>query len=212
MVVIQTVPATPDRWGDIVTVFGRRGNDPDWCWCQRFMEPGREAATLDGATRASNRDGLHREIELAAVPPGVLAYVDGAPAGWSRVMPRRDVPLVQKNRALRPLLDDDPDAWWITCFAVDRHHRSLGVATALLDAAAAHAASHGATALEGHPVDTDALKAERVAPSALFTGTMRTFVACGFHEIGRTYPSRPVMRRQLGGADRRPVLRRDLRP
>ena len=60
-----------------------------------------------------------------------------------------------------------------------------------------HASDHGATALEGHPVDTGALAAERVGASALFTGMMQTFLASGFHEIGRTYPSRPVMRRDL---------------
>ena len=192
MVTIHTLPATVERWDDIVTVFGRRGDDPSWCWCQRFMEP-----PLNGTTVTSKRDALDYEVQSASVPPGVLAYVDGTPAGWARVMPRSAVPLVQKNRALRRILDDDPGVWWITCFAVDRRHRSLGVATALLDAAVAYAGSHGATALEGHPVDTDALKAERVNASALFTGTMRTFVASGFHEIGRTYPSRPVMRRDL---------------
>jgi len=57
----------------------------------------------------------------------------------------------------------------------------------------AHAEQHGATAVEGHPVDTDALKAERTSGSALFSGTMRLFVAAGFSEIGRTYPSRPVI-------------------
>jgi GNAT superfamily N-acetyltransferase len=191
-VTISTLPATPERWDDIVTVFGRRGSDPDWCWCQRFMEP-----ALGGTTPSSNRDELQREIESAEVPPGVLAYVDGTPVGWSRVMPRAGVPLVQRNRALRRILDDDPGVWWITCFAVDRWHRSIGVATALLDGAVAHASRHGATALEGHPVDADALKAEHVGASALFTGTMRTFIASGFHEIGRTYPSRPVMRRAL---------------
>jgi GNAT superfamily N-acetyltransferase len=184
--------ATPERWDDIVTVFGRRGSDPDWCWCQRFLEPG-----LDGTTPNSNRDALQREIETAAVPPGVLAYVDATPVGWSRVMPRAAVPLVQRNRALRRVLDDDAGAWWITCFAVDRRYRSSGVATALLEGAVAHASHHGATALEGHPVDTEAMKGERVGGSALFTGTMRTFIACGFHEIGRTYPTRPVMRRAL---------------
>ena len=46
-------------------------------------------------------------------------------------------------------------------------------------------------------MDTDALKAKRVSGSALFTGTMRQFVAAGFTEIGRTYPSRPVMQREL---------------
>jgi GNAT superfamily N-acetyltransferase len=192
MVTITTSPATPERWNDIVTVFGQRGKDPGWCWCQRFMEP-----VLEGTTRTSNRDALHHEIESASVPPGVLAYVDGTPAGWSRVMPRAAVPLVQRNRALRRLLDDDPGVWWITCFAVDRRHRSIGVATALLDAAVVYASNHGATALEGHPVDTDALEAERVGASALFTGTMQAFIANGFHEIGRTYTSRPVMRRDL---------------
>ena len=36
-----------------------------------------------------------------------------------------------------------------------------------------------------------------VAGSALFTGTLAMFKAAGFHEIGRTYPSRPVMRFDL---------------
>lgn len=192
MVSIHTAPATRDRWDDIVTAFGRRADDPGWCWCQRFMAP-----PLGDAAGASNRDSLHQEIRSASIPPGVLAYVDGTPAGWSRVMPRTAVPLVQKNRALRRIIDDDARVWWITCFAVDRRHRNIGVATALLDAAVAHARAHGATALEGHPVDTSALKAERVGAAALFTGTMRTFLACGFHEIGRTYPSRPVMRRDF---------------
>ncbi|WP_421736118.1 hypothetical protein [Cellulomonas sp.] len=37
----------------------------------------------------------------------------------------------------------------------------------------------------------------------MFTGTLAMFEAAGFHEIGRTYPSRPVMRLDL--ADRRPT-------
>lgn len=41
------------------------------------------------------------------------------------------------NRALRRMLDDDPGAWWVTCFAVDPTHRSIGVATALLESAVA---------------------------------------------------------------------------
>ena len=67
----------------------------------------------------------------------------------------------------------------------------------LLEAGVDHARAHGATAVEGHQVDTDALQAERVSGSALFTGTMRTFLSQGFSEIGLTYPSRPVMRRVL---------------
>lgn len=189
---IKTSTAAPDHWNDVVAVFGKRGDDPDWCWCQRFMTP-----MTESATEHSNRDMLRLEVETSEVPPGVIAYVDGTPVGWSRVMPRSAVPLVQHNLALRRILDDDPNVWWITCFVVDRRYRSIGVANALLDAAATHASKHLATAVEGHPVETDALKADRVDASALFTGTMRTFITNGFHEIGRTYPSRPVMRRNL---------------
>jgi len=95
------------------------------------------------------------------------------------------------------VLTDDPGAWWVTCFAVDSRYRRAGVGSALLKAAVEFARQHEATAVEGHPVDVASLKAERVAGAAVFTGTMAMFVAGGFTEIGRTYPTRPVMRLPL---------------
>lgn len=185
---IETAPSTAARWDDVVAAFGRRGEDPSWCWCQRFF---------GGSDTDDNRASLRLEVSTSVVPPGIVAYVDEVPAGWTRVMPRHQVPGVLANRALRRVLVDDDCAWWVTCFAVQQRFRSIGVARALLDAAVLHAQQHGASAVEGHPVDTDALKAERASGSALFTGTMRLFVAAGFSEIGRTYPSRPVMRLTL---------------
>ena len=187
---ISTALATPDRWDHVVAAFGRRGDDPSWCWCQRFLDPPTDSV-------GDNRAALRNEIDSAAVPPGLIAYVDEVPAGWTRVMPRDELPGIASNRALQRVLTPDPGAWWVTCFAVHQRHRQSGVATALLHAAVEHARSSGATAVEGHPVDTEALVAERVSGSALFTGTMSTFVAAGFTEIARTYPSRPVMRRDL---------------
>jgi GNAT superfamily N-acetyltransferase len=189
---IAITPATAARWDDVVTAFGRRGEDPSWCWCRRFLEP-----PADADDPGDNRDALRREISTASVAPGLVAYVDGTPAGWTRVMPRSSLPGVLANRALRRVLADDPGAWWVTCFAIQQRQRGIGVAGVLLEAAVAHAGEHGATAVEGHPVDTGALRAERVSGSALFTGTLRLFLAAGFTEIGRTYPSRPVMRREL---------------
>ncbi len=185
------LPATPQRWDDVVAVFGRRGNDPGWCWCRRFLDPSERTDALD------NRASLRREVTTAKVPSGLIAYVDDTPVGWTRVMPRHSLAGVLANRALRRVLPDDPEAWWVTCFAVDQRHRHRGVATSLLGAAVAHARIHGATAVEGHPVDTDALRAAKVSGSALFTGTMRTFLDVSFSEIARTYPSRPVMRLEL---------------
>lgn len=98
-------PATPERWDDLVQVFDRRASNPDSCWCQRFRVH----------DDSSNRDALHHEIDGAIIPIGLLAYVNGLPVGWTRVVPRASLPGILKNRALRRVLDDDPNAWWVTC-------------------------------------------------------------------------------------------------
>lgn len=137
---------------------------------------------------------MRQEVTHAVVPPGLLAYVDDRPVGWTRVGPRASLPGVVGNRALAKVLTEDPGAWWITCFVVDSRHRRTGIGSTLLRAAVEFAREHGATAVEGHPVDTAALSAARVGASAIFTGSMAMFSAAGFTEVARTYPSRPVMR------------------
>jgi GNAT superfamily N-acetyltransferase len=192
---IDVRPATADRWDDLVTVFGRRGQDPSWCWCQLFLRP---ATAKDPAGQAApdNRGALGQEIKRAAVPPGLIAYADEHPAGWTRVGPRAAFPGVTGNKALSRVLSvDDGGVWWVTCFAVGRHYRRSGIGLALLEAAVEFARQHGATAVEGHPVDVAELTAARVAPSALYTGTKAMFAAAGFTEVACTYPTRPVMRR-----------------
>ena len=181
---VTVEPATVERWDDVVRAFGARG--PDTCWCQRFRHH-------DGP---DNRAALRGEIDAATVPIGLIAYVDADPAGWTRVVPRETLPGVRDNRALRRLLEDDPAAWWVTCLTVRRDHRGEGVGLALLRAAVVHAREHGAAVLHGHPVDVDRLTGTPSA-SALFTGVRSVFAAAGFEEIGRTYPSRPVMRHRL---------------
>lgn len=194
---IDIRPATADRWSDLVAVFGRRGEDPSWCWCQLFL---RSATAKHSAAEAApdNRDALCQEITRAVIPPGLIACVDDHPAGWTRVGPRAAFPGVTGNKALaRVLPADNAGVWWVTCFAVDRHYRRSGVGLALLQAAVEFARQHGATAIEGHPVDVAALKAARAAPSALYTGTKAMFAAAGFAEVAHTYPTRPVMRRSI---------------
>jgi GNAT superfamily N-acetyltransferase len=141
---------------------------------------------------------MHEEITHAEPAPGLMAYVDDHPVGWTRVGPRAAFPGVRGNRALaRVLADDDAGAWWVTCFAVDSRHRRGGIGLALLQAAVEFAREHGATSVEGHPVDVAALKADRVSGSAIYTGTVSMFAKAGFVEVSRTYPTRPVMRRLL---------------
>lgn len=193
-------PATIDRWDDVVGVFGRRGDDPSWCWCRRFLGPAPADGMPDGGPVGvpDNRRALHHEVAQATTPPGLIAYLDGEPVGWTRVGPRSDFPLVTGNRALARVLLPGPGVWWVTCVVVAQRHRRSGVGSALLDAAVGFARDHGATGVQGHPVDVDALKAGKISGSALFTGTLTMFLAAGFHEIARTYPSRPVMHHPCG--------------
>ena len=186
MAAVLVLPATPDRWPLLGEAFGARGRDATSCWCQRFRRH----------DEPDNRAALRREVEEAEVPVGLLAYRDDDVVGWTRVVPRSTLPGITGNRALARILDDDPGAWWVSCFAVRREQRGSGVGTALLEAAVGWAASHGASVLDGHPVDTGGL-AGPASPAAVFTGTLAMFRAAGFTEIGRTYKTRPVMRHRL---------------
>jgi GNAT superfamily N-acetyltransferase len=140
---------------------------------------------------------LNAEITHAAVPPGLIAYLDDLPVGWTRVGPRSTLPAVLGNRALARVLTDDDGAWWVPCFVVDHRRRRAGIGAALLRAAVEYAREHGATSVEGHPVDVASLRAARVSGSAIYTGTVAMFTATGFTEVARTYPTRPVMRLDL---------------
>jgi|SRR5690625_1044041 len=183
---VHVVPATADKWPELGRAFGSRRKDPDSCWCQRFLHH----------EEADNRSVLQREVLDAAEPIGLLAYNGDDVIGWTRVVPRSALPGIIANRALAKILDDDPEAWWVSCFAVRRENRGRRAGTSLLEAAVDWAAKHGASVLDGHPVDTDRL-AGTASPSAVFTGTLAMFRRAGFTEIGRTYRSRPVMRYQL---------------
>jgi hypothetical protein len=67
------------------------------------------------------------------------------------------------------------------------------VTAALLEAAVALATEHGATAVEGVPVDP---ATKRRTPSASYTGALPLFTAAGFEEVARRTPKgRVVVRR-----------------
>lgn len=191
IVSVDVRPATPDRWDDLVTAFGRRAQSRSWCWCQLFLTPG----TVGSASSADNKSALRQQIRDADVPPGLIAYVGSRPVGWSRVGPRDSFPGVRGNRALaRVLPEEDPSVWWVTCFVVDSGHRNAGVGTGLLHGVVEFARSRGASAVEGHPVEVSALRAGKASGAAIYTGTMAMFTKAGFVEVGRTSPARPVMR------------------
>jgi len=100
LVTISIEPATASRWPDVVATCAQPGKKPDSCWCQRFRRH----------EQASNRAALERELETAKIPIGLLAYVNGQPAGWTRVVPRRHLAGIRANRALQRILNQDGSA------------------------------------------------------------------------------------------------------
>jgi GNAT superfamily N-acetyltransferase len=187
---LEIHPLTPDRWDDLVTLFDRPG-DPKGCWCMFYRVRSRDFERLWGKGARAAFRGVVKD----GPPPGLLAYRDGVPVGWCAVAPREAYPRVLNSRVLRPE-DDAPACWAIVCFYVLRSERRGGVAAELLEAAVAFAAEHGAEAVEGYPKDTEGAKRHA---NEMFVGSMSMFAGAGFAEATRRSPTRPIMRRELGG-------------
>jgi GNAT superfamily N-acetyltransferase len=185
---VEIVPVTPDRWDDLVALAGQRGFTSG-CWCMWWRVTSKEFQERHGA---GLRQGLH-DLVAKGPEPGLLAYVDGEPAGWVALAPREEYPRLERSPKLRRV--DDQPVWSITCFTIDRRHRRQGLAAALLDAAMDFARERGAEVVEAYPIDTAGGK----RPSAdLYTGTLAMFERAGFEEVARR-SGRPIVRLSLPG-------------
>ncbi|MGH3355821.1 MAG: GNAT family N-acetyltransferase [Nocardioidaceae bacterium] len=190
--VITVVPATSARWEDVSGVMGVRG-DPAHCWCQFFKLRGRD---WQSATRESNRAALREQVCDEDLPPGVLAYVEDRPVGWCAVAPKSSYPRLLASRVSAPIrAAEDDGVWSVSCFVVVVGWRRKGVAGALLRGAVGLARAHGATAVDGYPVDPDARRS--VTAAELYHGTTALFLAAGFREVRRPTPGRVAVRMEL---------------
>ena len=185
---IEVHPLTPDRWADFEALMGPRGG-AEGCWCMLWR---RSAAAYRDGQGEGNRRAMLARVRDGACPPGLLAYRDGAPAGWISVAPRAEFPRMANSRIVGPV--DDRPVWPVSCFFIKRGLRGKGIATALLTAACGFAASHGAEVIEGYPIDP---LGKRYANAFAWTGLMRVFEKAGFTEVARRSEKRPVMRREL---------------
>jgi GNAT superfamily N-acetyltransferase len=172
---IEIVPATADRWDDVVTLLG--GNGDRGCWCQAP----RGVAVGYGASRP----GLRREVLRSQLdeepPPGLLAYVDGEVAGWCGFGPRPALPRLERSRTI-PKIDDLP-VWSILCFNVRVGYRRRGVAAALLDGVVDFARRAGAPGVEAYPIDPEG---GRVNANFGYVGVTPMFEKAGFRRVVET--------------------------
>ena len=171
----EVVPATPDRWADVVTVLGANGERG--CWCQAP----RGRAIGSGKARPGVRRAALRE-QLAEDPPaGMLAYVDGEVAGWCGFGPRPSLPRLAHSRTI-PAIDDRP-VWSILCFNIRVGYRRLGVAAALLGGVVDYARMAGAPGVEAYPIDPEG---GRVDVTFGYMGLTPMFEKAGFRRVVET--------------------------
>jgi GNAT superfamily N-acetyltransferase len=171
---VEVVPATPDRWDDVVGVMG----DTDvGCWCQA---PRGRVSSSRGAPPGLRRAALREQ--LAEDPPaGMLAYVDGEVAGWCGFGPRPLLPRLERSRTIPKV--DDAAVWSILCFKVRVGYRRMGVARALLDGVVAYARRSGAPGVEAYPVDPEG---GRVDVGFGYVGVTPMFEQAGFRRVQPT--------------------------
>jgi GNAT superfamily N-acetyltransferase len=191
---ITVVPANEASWDDLQTVFGTRGIARR-CQCQRFkLQPRESFASFPAEERALRlRQQTDSGNPGSGTTSGLVAYLDGEPAGWCAVEPRTAYTgLVRNNRVPWEGRDEDrsdDSVWAVTCFFTRSGFRRRGVGRALARAAAEFARERGARAVEGYPMTS-----KNAILEELLVGTEGMFAAAGFTEVSRPTVRRAVMR------------------
>ncbi len=191
---IVVLGADHASWADLRTVLGVRGL-AHRCQCQRYKLAAGESFASTGPEELAAR---LREQAACGDPSmtttsGLIAYRDDEPVGWCALQPRPAFAgLVRSGRVPWEGRDEDrsdPTVWALTCLFTRAGYRRRGVSRALARAAVPWAREHGAVALEAYPLTTTASIAEE-----LHVGTLATFTAAGFTEVGRPTSRRAVVR------------------
>ena len=187
---VEFHPLTPDRWSDFERLFGDNGACGG-CWCMWFRRTNKE---FEAAKGAGNRAAMKALVE-AGEEPGILAYVDGEPAGWCALAPRESYGRLARSRVLKPV--DETPVWSAVCFFVGKRFRGRGLTIGLLEAAAGQVRSRGGAVLEGYPVEP---RQKKAPPVFMYHGLASAFTRAGFTEVARRSETRPIMRREFGQA------------
>jgi GNAT superfamily N-acetyltransferase len=179
---VTVAELVPERWPDFQALARQMGGNRG-CYCMWWRE--------ERGERAQPRAAAARQVVEQGPPPGLIAYAAETPVGWCAVAPRAVYPRLNTARDTRPLADaaDLDRVWVVSCFFIPEAWRGRGVSRALLDAAVDFAYRHGATVVEGVPVDPAVVDR---SPGASYTGTLPLFLAAGFEEVARPTPKARV--------------------
>jgi GNAT superfamily N-acetyltransferase len=191
------VPANEAACEDLQAVLGTRG-PAAVCQCQRYkLEPNEAFKHFPKEDRAFRlREQTDCGRPDSTTTSGLVAYLDGEPAGWCAVEPRPAYGgLLRVYRVPWQGRDEDKadvSVWAITCFVVRAGYRRRGITYELARAAVDFARDRGARALEGYPMVV--APGENITWGELNVGSRQVLAAAGFAEIARPSKRRVVMR------------------
>ena len=190
---MKILPANAVSWDDLEAVLAGASCHGGRCYCQRFKLgwgawPGEE---LERAHMLCEQTDCG--YPRSGTTSGLVAYVDGEPAGWCNVEPRTEFPYL-RSVPWRKRQEDKTDAniWAVPCFITRAGFRNRGVSYALAAAAVDFARERGARALEGYPMIPEPGK--DVPWGELHVGHVSIFTAAGFQEVSRPTLRRAVLR------------------
>jgi GNAT superfamily N-acetyltransferase len=192
---VTIVPANEATWEDLQAVFGTRG-DTARCQCQAYKVRDRDWRSIPLEERAhrlrEQTDCGHPESDTTT---GLVAYLDGEPAGWCSIEPRTAYLRLLYTRVPwtgRSEDKSDDGVWCVACFVTRSGFRRRGVSRALASAAVDFARERGARALEGYPMITE--PEVDITWGELHVGSRSIFAAAGFTEMTQPTIRRVVMR------------------
>jgi GNAT superfamily N-acetyltransferase len=191
---VTIVPANEASWDDLVAIFGT--TDAGRCRCQRFKVVGwiwRDSTQEERI--AMQRAQTACDDPDAVATSGLVAYVDGEPAGWVAVEPRTAYPKLRGLRVPWTGRDEDKDddgVWAVTCFVVRKGYRGRGLTYLLAEATVDYARARGARAIESYPMITQPGK--EITWGELHVGARQVFEDAGFREICHPTVRRVIMR------------------
>jgi len=195
---VRTVPANEASWEDLQLIFGERGY-PHRCQCQRYKLGQAGHAPQPWEVRAQHlREDTNCGDPAAEETSGLVAYVDGEPAGWVAVEPRVNYPIFQINQATATVWKGrdedrfDPTIWAVTCFRVRNKFQGEHLTYDLCAATVPFAHERGAAILEGYPIIS--VPDVMITWGELFVGSLGAFLAAGFEVVHTPSKRRRVVR------------------
>lgn len=183
---IMVQPVNASLFDDVQTIFGTKGQAAR-CQCQGYR--------MGWHARHSDDVQGRRELLCDQVTEGhgLVAHLDGEPAGWCSMAPRIDYTyLRQTTWKGRHEDQDDASIWAVTCFVTRAGFRHQGVSRALAAGTVDLARNEGARAVEAYPMKP--APGKDVTWGEMHVGALSAFLAAGFRIVHQPSLRRAIVR------------------